>query len=358
MTRVLVLLKTLGVGGAETLVLNSVKFWNRRDFHYQLGYLGGPADLREEFIRAGVEPVRFSPSGSANDPLAVATLARFLRRDKTGVIHAHLPLPAFWAATAAKRTRCAVVATSHCEPDGMRRATALLAQRAWPMADAVVAVGERVAASIRGARRVEVIPNGVDVSAFDVPPAEIAGLPTEAPVVLFLGTLAPPKRPLETLRVFEDADATAPGSGAHFVFAGVGPLFEALKGLSTSSPLRGRLHILGQRRDIPSLAARADAVCLLSVNEGLPMALLEGAAGRAALIGAQSSSATGTLIEDGVTGFTVASDGEAVRRLAELLKDRNLCRSLGEAARRRVEERYSLEQNIRQLEKIYGEVSR
>lgn len=88
------------------------------------------------------------------------------------------------------------------------------------------------------------------------------------------------------------------------------------------------------------------------------MALLEGAAGRAALIGAQSSSATGTLIEDGVTGFTVASDGEAVRRLAELLKDRNLCRSLGEAARRRVEERYSLEQNIRQLEKIYGEVSR
>ncbi len=354
--RILVLLKTLGVGGAETLVLNSTACWDTARFDYRVGYMGAPHDLEAGFEKRGFPPVPFSPLDRANDPMAGVALGRYLRSEQIDLVHAHLPLPALWAGMAVKGTRTAVVATSHCEPGGMRRATALIAGRAWPLAHAVIAVGAGVARTVKNARRVKIIQNGIDLRQFDVAPAEITGIPSDAPVVLFLGSLTPVKRPLETLQVFEVAAKLTPKPDAHFLFAGAGPLEAKLRKQSGTSPLKDRLHLLGQRHDVPALVSRADIVCLLSVNEGLPMALLEGAAGQAALIGPKSSSAAGDLIVDNETGYAVDTDPEAAARIAELLKNPALCERLGGNARRRVEERFSLEENVRRTENLYREV--
>jgi len=48
-------------------------------------------------------------------------------------------------------------------------------------------------------------------------------------------------------------------------------------------------------------------------------------------------------VEDGVTGFHAESGGDWIRRLTELLDDRDLRRSMGQAGRERVAERYSHE---------------
>ncbi len=351
--RILVLLKTLGVGGAETLVLGSTRHWDRTEFDYRLGWLGGENSLEPEFKASGIEPLRFSPLGSGNDPLSAAALARYLRRDRIGLVHAHLPVPALAAGLAARFSGVKVVATSHCEPAGMKPFTTLIARAAWPLADAVIAVGENVARTVTGARKITVIENGVELPPAGIQPVALPGVPNEAPVVLVTGSLAEVKRPLETLRVFERA---ADGTPAHLVFAGDGPLKERLEAARRTSPARDRIHLLGQRRDIQELVKRASVICLLSHNEGLPMSLLEGAAGGLPVLGPASSSAAGTLIENGVTGFAAGTGDEAVRRLRELIENPGLRERLGAAARKRVAERFSLEANVQRTEALYREV--
>jgi len=351
--RILVLLKTLGVGGAETLVLGSTRHWDRTKFDYRLGWLGGANDLEREFTAAGARPIRFSPLGSGNDPFSAAALARYFRRERIDLVHAHLPVPALAAGIAARLADTKVVSTSHCEPAGMRPFTAFIARSAWPFAEAVIAVGENVARTVTGARKAIVIENGIELPPAGTKPADLPGVPPDAPVVLVTGSLAEVKRPLETLRVFEQASA---GTQAHLAFAGDGPLRGRLEAARLVSPAKDRIHLLGQRRDIQELVKRASVICLLSHNEGLPMSLLEGAAGGLPVLGPASSSAAGTLIENGVTGFAAESDGDAARRLRDLLGNPGLRERLGAAARKRVVERFSLEANVRRTETLYREV--
>lgn len=355
--RVLVLLKTLGIGGAETLVLNSSRLWDRSQFDYRLGYLGKPADLEPEFRSGGFEPVRFAPSGHANDPFSLWELFRWIRREQIALIHAHLPVPSLWAALAARGTGTKVVATNHSQPEAMRPLTARIARIAWPRADLVIAVGSSLAADSRTARRTEVVNNGVELDRFvSARPAALDGIPPDATVVLVLGSLIGRKRPLETLSVFERAVEKAGSSAnAHLVFAGGGELAASLAAARDASPHARRVHLLGLRRDIPALCARADIVLLLSRAEGLPMALLEGGAGGCALV-ATRVAAVETLVRDGKNGFLVTNDLEAADALSRLLADPALREKMGAASRETVAREFNLQSNVRRIEQLYREV--
>ncbi|MCB0220769.1 MAG: glycosyltransferase family 4 protein [Chrysiogenetes bacterium] len=351
--RVLVLLKTLGVGGAEMLVLQSARLWDSKSFDYRLAYLGGPDELTEKFSDEGIAPIRLSPGASANDPRAALALRRYLRERGVELIHAHLAQPALTAHYARRGLGTRLVATNHCIEASMREATRWIAHAAWPRADAVIAVGDAVAAETKNANT-RVLANGVELARFSgAEPAEL-GVPTEAAVVLVLANLLEVKRPLEILGVFERACGHA-GSGAHLVFAGDGPLRTALERAREKSPHRDHIHILGRRNDVPALVTRADVVMLLSRAEGLPMSLLEAAAAGTALLATKVAS-IGSLIKDGETGLLAGNDEEAAAQLARLLSDRALRERLGKAAQKFVAEHFNLETNVRATEALYREV--
>lgn len=352
-TRVLVLLKTLAVGGAEMLVLQSARLWDRERFDYRLGYLGGSRELEQSFADEGVTTVRFQKY--ANDPRAALSIARYLRENSIDLVHAHLPQPALTAHLARRGTRTRLVVTNHSDAVAMRPAMRTLARLAWPRADAVIAVGESVAADTR-VGNCRMIPNGVDVSRFAHAAPAALDLPTGAQVVLVLANLHVRKRPLETLRVFERACGDLGDFGnAHLVYAGDGPLRLALKCEADASPIRERVHLLGERRDVPALVRRADIVLLLSRAEGLPMALLEAAAGGAALIATKVASVE-ALIHHGETGFLATHDDEAAAHLRTLLHDGDLRARLARNAQALVTKDFSLEANVRATEDLYLEV--
>lgn len=353
--RILVLLKTLGIGGAETLVLESARLWDRERFDYRLGYLGGSWELADAFSEANFSPVCFSPFGWSNDPFCLVRLATYLHKERIDLVHAHLPVPTLMAAAARRGTAAKLVATNHSGPHAMRMITRRIASRAWAQADAVIAVADEVADSTRSAQRVEVVPNGVNLTRFEgITPVTLPGVPPDASVVLVLGSLVERKRPVPTLRVFEAALARS-HAAAYLAFAGDGPLRADLELCVARSPARERVRVLGPRRDIPALIARASVVMLLSRAEGLPMALLEGAAGGNALL-ATDVDAVGELIEDDETGFVVRTDEEAAGRLATLLADPALAQRLGAAARERVAGRFSLSANVGRIESLYDEL--
>ena len=64
------------------------------------------------------------------------------------------------------------------------------------------------------------------------------------------------------------------------------------------------------------------------------------------------------LVQDGVTGILVEpGDYQALAKaIIRLLKDKGLRQKMGEEARKRVDERFSTEKMVAEIEKIYNEL--
>ena len=101
----------------------------------------------------------------------------------------------------------------------------------------------------------------------------------------------------------------------------------------------------------------AEVFLLPSLVEGLSIALLEAMATATACV-ATDAGADGKVIEDGA-GIVLSTDAvtSQLRTLLPVLRDQPvLTNELGRRARLRVEERYTLQQNIDSLENLYNNV--
>ena len=106
----------------------------------------------------------------------------------------------------------------------------------------------------------------------------------------------------------------------------------------------------------------ASIVCQPSVtasdgdSEGLPTVVLEAAATAKPLVGTRHSGIP-EIIVDGKTGFLVAERdvGALADRLLSLLGNAELRRKMGEAGRKRIEEKFDLRKQAKRLEEIYSE---
>lgn len=98
----------------------------------------------------------------------------------------------------------------------------------------------------------------------------------------------------------------------------------------------------------------ANVHLLTSRWEGLPLVVLEAMRASRPCV-AFAVPGIEELIEDGVTGFTVPPDDTAalVERIRRLAADRSLGRDLGLAARERFETRFGLETMITSIERVY-----
>jgi len=122
-----------------------------------------------------------------------------------------------------------------------------------------------------------------------------------------------------------------------------------------ASPVR----FLGTRRDLPEIFRALDLFVHPSLWEGLPLALLK-AMGAGLPVVATRVSGSQEAIEDGVNGYLVApGDPEALARaILGLYRHPEVRRRLGDAARRRVAARYSLEAMLQSLEELYLNLGR
>lgn len=116
------------------------------------------------------------------------------------------------------------------------------------------------------------------------------------------------------------------------------------------------LHGPVDRLDVTAALSRAAAGIFPSLKEGLGLAPLEAMAAGCATIFTKRGPGP-ELIRDGIDGFLVEpeSEDEIAGRLIDVLSDRDLARRLGAAARKTVEERFTLERWVEQTESFYTE---
>lgn len=139
-----------------------------------------------------------------------------------------------------------------------------------------------------------------------------------------------------------------------FEVAGEGEFRPMLERMVSELALENRFLMPGTSSDIPGFLSGLDVAVLCSRSEGMPNALLEYMAAGKPIVATVVGPVT-DLIEDGVHGLVVPPDDplQLASAINRLLTDPGLAKTLGEAARRQVCERYSRQAMVQRFEDFY-----
>ena len=209
--------------------------------------------------------------------------------------------------------------------------------------------------------KIHVLWNGVELSAFERATTRAAatraalGLAADELAIGTVGRLAWQKGLGDLLAAAELVRARVPR--ARFFVVGGGRDAAQVAAAAAAPGLDGAVTLLGQRDDVPELLAAMDVVVQSSRREGMAQATLEAmAAGRAVV--STATVGAGEAIEDGVSGLIVpVRDANALAdRLVALAVDPARRHALGEAARRRIAERFTTAHMLDRCESILGAI--
>jgi glycosyltransferase involved in cell wall biosynthesis len=302
------------------------------------------------------------------DPRFVRKIGQVARRHGVDVIHSHLNLSNVTSRVAAAALGLPHVATIHLPPDehsedAGRRVwadglTARLSTRIVGVSpDTAQGYGERFGVP---ASRLRVIPNGTAPRpaspGFDPARlrAELLGDP-DARFVLCAARLEERKGVADLVAAAAILRRTVPD--AHVVIAGKGPEEERLAGLAREAGAEAVVHLVGFRDDMGDLLAAADAYCLPSYIEGLPVSVLEAMWAGTPCVATRVGGTT-FVVRDGETGLLAPPRDPAAlaAALARVLTEPGLAETLVTRALAMVRAEFTPEKMSADYAQLYREV--
>jgi glycosyltransferase involved in cell wall biosynthesis len=361
--RVMFVVTSMPVGGAETLLVELIRRLDRSRFSPELCCLKYLGPLGE--VLADEVPTHSGLSAHKYDFRVLWRLARRMRERRIDAVVTVGPGDKmFWGRLAGWFSGVPVICSAlHSTglPDHVELFNRLLA----PITDAFIAVAEphaRYLAEHEGcpAGKVRVIPNGVDVERFHPRwPSrslrEQLRLPERAPVAGIVAALRPEKNHELFLRSAALVRQQLPE--AQFLVVGDGPRRAELERLARQWPLAYAVHFLGTRSDVAELLSLMDVLVLTSHMESNPVSILEAMASEKPVVATRVGSVPETVL-DGKTGYLVApGDAEGLAaRIVELLPNRQLAARMGRAGREHVIAHWSVERMVAGYQDLLGDV--
>jgi glycosyltransferase involved in cell wall biosynthesis len=289
---------------------------------------------------------------------------RALRRTGADVVHTYQPTANWYGLPGASLERVPVrISHLHSVYAKWSAKARALDRATRRFASASVACSEAVGQFARtrgyGEGRLRVIPNGIDLAAFEDLPHRLEarrelGLTGSGPLLISVASLYAHKGHAHLLEAMTRVRQEFPQAQLLLVGGGNRERTEAVRENVDALRLGDAVRMLGPRDDVPKLLAASDVFVMPSLREGLPMSLLEaGAAGLPAV--ASAVGGIPEVVEHGVTGVLIpAGDVERLSEgLLELLRDPVRRQELGEAAQLRVSARFGLTRTIEALEGLY-----
>lgn len=363
--KILWLIKGLGPGGAEQLLLLSARVADHERFDYRVAYVRpDKTHLVPEFEELGIRPQRLG-AGAAGRIAWVTDLRQLLR--EVDVVHAHSPVLAstarLVARTLTRSERPSVVTTEHNEWTSHRMPTRLLNGLTTPLDAHHWAVSEQVRDTMWASRQAgyPVLIHGIDTDSIETDTgagdqvrAEL-GVPPEAVVAITVANLRRNKDYPNLLNATKLAIGECPE--LRVIAVGQGPLEAEIHSLHADLGLGEQVRLLGFRRDVHRLMGAADFFVLSSAHEGLPVAVMEAFAAGLPVV----ATAVGGLsqqVADGVHGLLVPpADPQALATaMVRVGSDAALRRSLAAAAQQRSHD-YDIRVAVATQEEKYAELA-
>ncbi len=364
--KVLHIIKSLGRGGAETLLPETIAVHDKQAFEFHVIYFLPWKDQLVEAIRnAGGVVTCFSATNNLRILLQARKVVQYVREHEIDVIHCHLPWAGFLGRIVYQMTGVPVLYTEHNKQERYHILTKTINQLTFNWQTASIAVSEEVAGSIQRNIHptidVQTILNGVNVQRFQQNHDARLRIRKELGVgenEILIGTIAVfrfQKRLDVWLEVFAELRKTH--SNIRGIIVGDGPLKELVYQKHKELQLEGVVFLPGLQANPLDWLSAMDIYMMSSMFEGLPIALLEAMSCGLPVV-CTNAGGTGEVIRDGVDGYLVPVEEAMglVRKVELLIEDKELRQRLGTAARKRVGEGFSLERMVDQLEGLYKEV--
>lgn len=369
--RIMHVVDNLGKGGLENGLVNLINGLDPARFEhvvYAMRQLGPNADRLPGSVRVICMGKRDS-----DFPVQLPRLVRDIRKIDPHIVHSRN-----WAgveAVAAARwvRSCAAVHSEHgletATQAGEPRRRAWFRRMAYELADRVLAVSYQLrdlhaARTGFAARRIEVIHNGVDGGRFFPDPAMRARMRLEMGIagdefcIGCVGNLLPVKDHMTVLRAMERAAAA--GKRWRLVIAGEGSERPKLAAFLDGHPdWKARVSLPGISDRIPELLNAMDTYVLPSLSEGISNSLLEAMSAGLPVI-ATNTGGNPEVVVDGESGllFSVGDFPTLAEKLVLLERNRKLRATLGERARARVRDEFSIDSMIRNYARLYESLGR
>ena len=273
--RIVQLVDTLERGGLEKMVLDLASAQQAAGHWVSIYCLIGRGALADAATAAGIPVVSFDKAPGFS-PATFLRVARQLRADRAGAIHTHNPGVHHYGAVAAKLAGVrAVVNTRHSPLDSKGRPYQERYFRwvaGWT--DAVVYVSEHTRQALAPGSSSPVIPNGVPLDAFRQRQASPGSLRPGRIRFGTVGRLVPAKAHAILLDAFAIVARQLPG--AELTIFGYGELEPALRRQIGALGLEATVRLEQASGDaVAEGLAGFDVFVLSSVNEGLPLVILE-----------------------------------------------------------------------------------
>lgn len=364
--------KMKGVGGCEKQLLDLLPALRHRGLNVHLIILEDKAhpvgSLAARFQANGV-PTSILRISMAADPWLVFRLARKLRAMKADVVHTHLIHADLHGTLAARLAGVRqVLSTRHSahrfyEESMIRLLDATVAR--W--SDRGVSISQFAQRYYTGLgvfpkEKSYCVPYGVKPPAADPSAAALlrqeAGAAPGTVVISLVSRLIPGKGH----DLFLDAAASLARGGmkCQFWIVGDGPLRPALQKKAAALPGRPAVRFWGFQWNVGDFQLASDIICVPTsptLREGLNLVLLEaGAMGRPCV--ASRMAPFTEILKEGETGLFFKPDDPAslADALSRLCKDGPLRRSMGEKARRRIRENFSLNRAVERYFSTYHDL--
>ena len=361
--KVLWLIKGLGAGGAERLLVSLARVADLERFEYTVAYLLPHKDaFRPALEESGVR-VHCLGTPGPRDIRWPIRLRAFIRRENYDVVHVHSPMLAGVTRAVMRSSplhrRPALVSTEHNSWASYLWPTRLLNASLHGRDDHRFAVSAQARESVWRPLRagVEVLVHGVVLEDY-VGVRERRqlerrrlGLPDDAVVVTTVANLRREKGYHELLTSAADVLRREPR--AVFLAAGQGALKNQLDAQHASLGLGDGFRFLGQVDDVPGLLAASDIFVLPSRFEGTPVAIMEALSIGLPIV----ATAVGGIpdeITDGVEGLLVPPREPALltHALLRLIRDATLRDALAVNAAARASQ-YDIRIAARRMEQAY-----
>lgn len=342
-----------GIGGGELKLLELASRLDRGKYEITIVSVGQGGALEERFRALGF-PTDIIPKAFGFDPRLPWRLARRMRAAGCELVMSTL----FYADI------MAALATFIYRPQALLSWEVITGELNWYQVLAyhllagrfshVAAVSNSIHPFIRGSRgmrqeRISTIYYGVDLDTY-----RPAARPPQGEAIIF-GTVARLVRQKGHIWLLEAIPAVLERfPQARWRFAGDGELRPQLEARAAELGISHAVEFLGSRRDVQELLGTFDCFILPSLWEGFPNVLLEAMAAGLPVI-ATAVEGSVELVVEGETGRLVPKESAAALSAAmlELAGSKELCQAMGERGRKRVEEHFSLQQQIGAFEALF-----
>src|SRR5262245_53339718 len=350
-------------GGAEHALLAVLKNLDRRRFAPALWVRNLQGDLLPQYQELGIE-IRQVPgmmSEGARRTLVWKLPLNALRLRRFSLVHSFCT-NAWWTEPWSMRlagVRAYVMRRSDHYQFGPARSWEVRERMAHRIVCVTKSIFNRFYRGTEHEHKAVVIHNGVDTQRFQPHPATSEmrirfGLPPEAALFASVANLSRYKGQLQVLIAL--ACAKARDIPLDVAFAGRDMAPGDIHRWAEQLGVADRALFLGRVENIPHLLAQCEGMILMSPLEGCSNAVLESlSCGTPVILPANGAE---ELIEHGKSGFCVSTGdmAECIRLIQELHVRPELRARMGQAARQRALQHFSLEDMARRYQDLYDEV--